>query len=284
MSVLSKSLLHAVENICNNPSATVNDLSLGGQLGVGPHLPNIDGATPLSFSPAVAIITHAPTMFNNIPNMNQILKSLVERHAKSITNIDFGYELDEGSAYILPDGQEVKVPTKNKRTAVSPNMTFAEIQGNLVWNFFRTWMSMISHPDTHASKLASLPISAITDPFVFSYFSMDMLFIQFDPTMLPENIIDAAFITTMYPKTTGQLGLKREIATIDVPERSIDFNGIVQHNSNVYNAAVKIATALQLHTASFDIAPPVADMIDDNVGSMGQESEMNSIMNEFSLI
>jgi len=282
MASMTNALIKNVANIANDNSATISNIAEGGQLGVGPHIPNIDAATPLVFAPAIPIITHVPTMFSKVKPMAGILKSLVERNAKAITGIDFGYELDEGSGYILADGQEAKVPTKNKRTAISPNMTFPEIQGNLVWNFFRTWMSMISHPDTHHSKLAAMnPVGEAMDPFVYSSFCMDMLFIQFDPTMLPENIIDAIFVTTMYPKTTGIMGIKREVGTTDVQERSIDFNGIVTHNSNTYAAGKAIAKVLGLHKANFDFAKPVASSIEKPASGLGVEKEISEIMQDF---
>ena len=293
---VNPSLLTGINNICNAQNATINDISVGGQLGVGPRLANIDGATPLVFAPVIPIITHIPTMFTpqggtttssaststSGNTMGGILKSLVERHSKTITGVDFGYEMDEGSAYILADGQEAKIPTKNKRSQISPNMTFAEIQGNLVWNFFRQWMMMISNPDTHFSSLASMANGSDSmNPFVYSYFSMDLLLISFDPTMLPQNIIDAVFITTMWPKTTGQLGIKREIATSETPERSIDFNGIVQHNSNVYQAAVAIAQTLNLHKENFQFATPIATSIETTAVNMGIQQEVTDIMSKF---
>jgi len=281
MTVLKEALLNNVATITAPDSGTINNIEIGGQLGIGPHIPSIDAATPLVFAPAVPVITHIPTMFKSIPHMPGILKALVERNAKTITGIDFGYEMDEGSGYILADGQEAKVPTKNKRTAISPNMTFPEIQGNLVWNFFRTWMSMISHPDTHFSKLAAMSSDASIDPFVYSYFCMDMLFIQFDPTMLPENIIDAIFVTTMWPKTTGTMGIKREVGTTDVPERSVDFNGIVTHNVSTYAAGKAIAEVLQLHKADFDYATPVAASIEESARDHGVSKEISEILADF---
>lgn len=284
MTVLQGALLNNIANISNNQSATINDITKGGQLGIGPRLANIDAATPLVFAPAIPIITHIPTMFDKVENMGSILKSLVERHTKTITNVDFGYEMDEASAYILADGQEAKIPTKNKRSQIAPNMTFAEIQGNLVWNFFRQWMMMISNPDTHFSSMASIAGGdEDLDPYVYSYFSMDMLLISFDPTMLPQNIIDAVFITTMWPKTTGQLGMVREIATSHSPERSIDFSGIVQHNSAVYDAAVAIAKTLSLHKANFQLATPVATQVEDGIANMGVQAEIEEIMTSFKL-
>lgn len=283
MSKLDGALLKNVQGITNNPNASVNNIEAGGQLGVGPRLALIDAATPLVFAPAIPIITHIPTMMKSVKGMGGILKSLVERHSKTITGVDFGYEMDEGSAYVLADGQEAKVPTINKRTQIAPNMTFAEIQGNLVWNFFRQWMTMISSPDTHFSSMASMYNPGVLDPFVYSYFSMDMLLISFDPTMMPENIIDAVFITTMWPKTTGQLGMKREVGSSETPERSIDFNGIVQHNNSVYNAAVAVARTLSLHKENFQLATPVASSIEQDAQELGLQAEVADIMSSFKL-
>lgn len=283
-------LLNAVQKICNNPLATINNIEAGAQLGIGPHLPKIDGSTPLVFAPVIPIITHIPTMMRNVDNsisvgkygsMAGVLKALIERHAKTITGIDFGYEMEEASGYILADGQEVKVPTKNKRSAISPNMTFPEIQGNLVWNFFRTWMNMISHPDTHHSNMSPFTGLENLDPFVFSYFCMDLMIIQFDPTFLPQNIIDAAFVTCMYPKVTGNLGIKREVGTSDIQERSIDFNGIIQHNSSTFKAGRSIAEILMLHRSAFDCATPVADTIAADATSLGISREIEEIMADF---
>ncbi len=284
MTKMTESLLKNVAKVSNSDTATISNVMEGGPLGVGASLTKIDSATPLTFSPVVPIITHVPTMFNEIENMNDILKALVERHTKSITGIDFGIELEVASSYTLPDGQEVNIPTKAKRTAISPNMTFPEIQGNLIWNFFRTWISLISHPDTHFSKLAAFTNNTEIDPFVFSFFSMDICFIQFDPTFLPQNIIDAVFVTNMFPKTTGNIGMQKEVGTTQVQERAIDFNGILQHSNNTRAAGVRLAEILKLHEANFDVAPPVADSISEASQGKGLEKEMEEIASEFSAI
>jgi len=281
MTVLSGALLNNVANITLNNNATVMNVAKGGQLGVGPRLARIDAATPLVFAPVVPIITHLPTMFKSVSAMGSLVKALIEQHTKSITGIDFGYEMDEASAYTLADGQEVKVPTKNKRTAISPNITLPEFPGNISWNTIRQWMNMISSADTHFSSLASMTNVDDLDPFVFSYFTMDLLLISFDPTMIPKNIIDATFITTMWPKTSGMIGMKKEIGTSESPERSFDFNGILQHNSNVFSAAIAIAEVLQLHKANFQNATPIATAIEDSSKDLGIEAEMTEILSEF---
>lgn len=282
MTVMSDALLNQVENVGMNNAATIGNVMKGGQLGIGPHLPELDSVTPLVFPPAVPVITHIPTFFKKLKNMPEILKSLVERNTKTITGIDFGYELEVAEGMTLPDGQVVSVPTKTKRTAISPNMTFPEVPGNLVWSFILFWISLINHPDTHFSKMAALIDDDKFDPFVFSTFSMDICFIQFDNTFLPKNIISAIFVTTMFPKVTGMLNIKKETGTTDSPERSIDFNGIVQHNSKTLDAGKQIAEVLGLHRANYDNATPIATEIEESARSLGVQSEIEDIVSSFS--
>ncbi len=282
MTVMSDALLKNVKNIGMNNDATVGNVVAGGQLGIGAHLPQLDSVTPLVFPPVVPVITHIPTMFKRFDGMGSILKALVERHTKAITGIDFGYELEVAEGMTLADGQVVSVPTKNKRSAISPNMTFPELPGNLVWNFYEFWLSLISHPDTHFSKLAAIVDDPNFDPHVFSSYCMDICFIQFDQTFLPKNIISAVFVTTMFPKNTGTMNIKKEVGAVDSPERAIDFNGIVQHNSSTLAAGRQIAEVLQLHRADYDKVEPIATEIEESAKDLGVQSEIEQIVSSFS--
>ena len=253
-------------------SDTIADIQYGAQLGYGPNLPQIDGATPLTLSPAVIVVTHVPTMFANVPNAPQVLKNLVERHAKEVTGIEFGLQLDHASTPIGQDGQELSMPTNSKRTPVTPTFTWPELQGNAVWNFIKTWIEFIRHPDTQASVLAATNLDSTMYPMLMSSFTMTIMVIQFDSTMRPENIIDGYFITNMWPQETGLNGTKRINGHTEMPERQIAFHGVLQHNRNTKTAAQIIAAALKLHEANFDIAVPVAVAIDANIDDMGLQA------------
>jgi len=283
MPVMPNALLHNVEHVTNRSNgASVANLEEGGQLGIGPHITKFDASTPLVFAPAVAIVTHIPTMFNAFPNMGVILKALVERHAKTITNVSPAYTLETAEAYVLPDGQSVNTPTKTKRAAISPNMTFAEVNGNLVHNFWKSYMSLINNPDTHHSHLASLSNDDNLDPFVFSTYCFDMLLINFDATMLPKNIIDAVFLTNIFPTSISELGTKREIGVSESPERSIDLSAILQHNNSVYSAGVAIAESLQLHRSAgqYDYAS-TTEGIESAAQGLGVQAEIQDILSSF---
>lgn len=251
------------------PTASIaGNVILGGQLGFGNNLPNIDAATPLVLRPIVPIITHVPTMFTNYaPNLALILKGLVETQTRSIDGIDLQYTIDPGTTPAGQDGQELNVPTNAKRAQVNPQFVLPELGGNLVWNFFRTWMRMIKDPDTQASSLAGLIGGSILTPHVLSMYTMDMLFIQYDTTLQPQNIIDGYFITSMWPNDIGTAGFKKQIGQSEVVERTIAFHGVLQHNDNTRSVAQNIAQLLQLHTIDYNYATPIATSI-ENVNAL----------------
>lgn len=259
---------------------TVANLPSGAQLGIGVNLPQIDAATPLIMAPTVCIVTHAPTMFQQFSGFDQTLKALIERHAKEITGIEFGYTMEGQGTPAGHDGQEMMMPTNARRTQVTPTFTFQEVTGNLVWNFFRSWLLMIKNPDTQASQLSPITTGTLA-PQLFSAFTMDCLFIQFDPTMRPENIIDAWFICNMWPQETGLLGSKRTIGVSEMPDRTIPFYGIVQHNPNTKAVGVQIATALNLHEVNYQLAAPVETNIESQIQQMGIQQEQATDMQNF---
>ena len=256
-------------NTAYGPGVNVN---IGGQLGYGNNLPNIDAATPLVMRPIVPIITHAPTMFTQYaPDMATILKALIETQSRSIDGIDVQYTIDPGTTPAGQDGQELNVPTNAKRAQVNPQFTLPELSGNLVWNFFRIWQRMIKDPDTQASSLAGLVPNIVGNlpPHVLSMFTMDVLFIQYDTTMRPENIIDGYFITSMWPNDIGPAGYKKQIGASEVLERTIAFHGVLQHNDNTRAVAQNVASLLQLHKIDYNFSTPVATGIDNAIENAG---------------
>lgn len=281
MSQTTNGLIFNAGQLGATDTSYLSDIVNGAQLGYGPNLPQIDGATPLVLSPIVAIVTHIPTMFQNVPYAAQILKALVERHAKEISGIDFGYQLESSTTPVGQDGQELHIPTNSKRTQVNPSFTWQELPGNLVWNFHKNWIEMIKQPDTQASSLTAINLGDPMLPMLMSYFSMDVLFIQFDSTFRPENIIDGFFVTNMWPTETGMFGAKRQIGRSETIERTIAYNGIIQHNRNTKTAAQIVANALGLHRTNYDFAVPIATAVDTNIQGMGLDYETQQNLASF---
>lgn len=245
------------------------------QLGMGINAPMLDVATPCSFTPVVIVVTSVPAMYMRNgakPTvMAQLIKDLMESHAKSVSGIDFGYTLGvDTSANVGMDGQMFGVPGKTTRGQVSPSFTFTELSGDLVFNWAKKWIWDIQHPDTNAS-MAQVQFPGA---YTMSSYAASFMAIQFDPTMRPDRIIDAAHYVNVFPTGTGDIGFERTIGTVKVPERSIPFNAIVQHNPYIKSLAMAMASKLKLHVHNYNVAPPNKLTVDRHLSGLGLDGEM----------
>lgn len=279
------SLIRNAGRLATLPNDIVANIVDGAQLGYGNHLPMVDAATPLVMPMIVPVVTHSPTMFRNLPGYDDVLKALVERHAKSIEGIDFGYQLEGNSVPAGHDGQNMFMPTATKRTQVNPSFTWPELTGMLVWNFVRNWITMIKDPDTQAATSAALTVGLDTiDPQLMSTFSMDVLFLQFDTTLRSQNLLDAYFVTNMWPQETGMAGFSKNVGESKMQERSITFYGVVQHNRNTKAIGRMVAEILGLHRVDFNLAVPVAQQIHSRLQNKGVQKEIQEAMSTFQAI
>ena len=245
-------------------------------LGAGINAPMLDVATPCTFTPAVIVVTSIPAMYmqqNGKPTvMGMLIKDLLETHAKSVSGIDFGYTLNtESNANVGHDSQMFAVPTKTVRNQPSPSFVFTELTGNLIFNWARRWIWDIQHPDTNASmaNMVNYP-----GTWTMSAYAASFMVIQFDPTMRPERIIDAAHYVNVFPTGTGDIGFAREIGTVRAQERTIPFTAIVQQNPYIKGLAVQIAKKLSLHSHNFDYNSPNRTEVDDPIFYHGLKGEI----------
>lgn len=247
-----------------NSNTKFGNIMKGGQLGVGAKYTMLDAATPAVWNPTVFIVTGTPTMWEYIPGgatLRFMLKALVETHARNITGVDFGYSNEAQGTPVGHDGQEANVPTQTKRSQVNPSITFNEIVGGVVYNIGRRWLFDMQHPDTNMSLMsAQLMNDGNADtqipPFLYSSFSMSMLGIQFDPTGRPENILDAAFYTNMFPTEIGEVGFERTHGQTSLKERTWTMKALVQHNSSIKDMAYEIAKLINAHKVDYNYATP----------------------------
>lgn len=262
----------------------VADIGASGQMGIGPRIMNLDGATPQIFPPAVIVMLQTPTMWMNVGSngtkniRGKMLKNLWEQHARSISGIDFGYTLNTADSLVGQDGQNLSMPTNTQRTPVSPNVTWVELYGNLVWNFHYMWLMDINHPDTQNSYLSAIKAATATNasddylqelpPWVVSTFSCSFMAIQPDPYGTYDRILDAALYTACFPTETGQIGMKKEVNVHEQMERSIPYKAIVQHNDNTREVGALILKAINFHKPDFQRATTLAT-IDGTLNDAG---------------
>ena len=241
----------------SSPDRWVSNVARSGQLGTGVRLNKLDGATPMVFHPAQIVVLSLPSMWDKYPMRQEMLRSLIETHAKSVTGIDVSYTLNTADTPVGHDGQTMAVPTNTTRAQVNPSFTFQEYGGNIVYDLFKDWMFDINHPDTNASRMPSVLTDTSTMPaWYMSAYTMSICVIQYDPSGLPDRIQDAAIIVNMFPTGTGDLGFERNINQSKLMERSISFTGIIQHNENTRETGRQIANLLQLHRINYDFALP----------------------------
>lgn len=288
MSIWANSLVrpdttNGVSDIGTIINGKVANIKQGGQLGAGAQYTRLDAATPLIYVPAIVLVTHLPTIFDNNDQYRGMLKALVETHAKSIDGIDISYTIGTEGSIVGHDQQEVRVPTRTTREIVNPQMTFQELTGNPVWNIFYKWIISMNHPDTNASLMAAIIDNDQALPFIVSSFSMSILVIQPDPTGIPDNIIEALHIVNMFPTTTTEQGIKRVLGTYEAKERNIPFTGIVQHNDNIRALGKNVMEVIQYHKLNYQFANVGTTPADiKNLGNVGgATNEINRMLKDF---
>ena len=271
-------------------NALASNLTQSGQLGIGVKFTKLDGATPAVFNPVVCIVLNTPSMWDKYPKLQEMLRAIVETHAKTISGIDFGYTLETTDTPVGHDGQTLKVPTRTTRGAVNPSITVPEYPGMPVYNLFKQWIFDIQHPDTNASALpanignqARLADREIPGWFMSAY-SMSMICIQYDPSGLPDRIYDACVITNMFPTEIGEIGFERSIGQTKPMERSINFSGLVQHNEMTKALGISVAKMLNMHKVNYNFALPGLAGSDvatkDTIGKGGLTGVDGAIFNE----
>lgn len=263
-------LLNVADNSVGKASFNeefVANLIEGGQLGYGFKAGAFDAATPLAFPPAVIVVLQTPMMWDadNLGDdgvLAMTVKSMFECHAKSVTGIDVAYTLDSGDQPVGHDGQTFKVPTQSKRTEVNPSFTWPEVTGNLVYNIILRWIWDINDPDTNAGlEFMENPL-----PYTMSTYALTFMSIQFDQTMHPDRIIDAAIYCNVYPQATGEMGIQRTIGTTEVKERAITFNAYLMHNKYTKFLGREVAKRLNLRSETYQVASPNVQEIDPQFG------------------
>lgn len=263
-------LLNVADNSVGKASFNeefVANLIEGGQLGYGFKAGAFDAATPLAFPPAVIVVLQTPMMWDadNLGDdgvLAMTVKSMFECHAKSVTGIDVAYTLDSGDQPVGHDGQTFKVPTQSKRTEVNPSFTWPEVTGNLVYNIILRWIWDIQDPDTNAGlEFMENPL-----PYTMSTYALTFMSIQFDQTMHPDRIIDAAIYCNVYPQATGEMGIQRTIGTTEVKERAITFNAYLMHNKYTKFLGREVAKRLNLRSETYQVASPNVQEIDPQFG------------------
>ena len=115
-------------------------------------------------------------------------------------------------------------------------------------------------------------------PFTMSTYSLTFMAIQYDQTQHPDRIIDAAVYTNVWPTTTTELGVERQIGTTSVKERAITYTGYIMHNDRTREMGVQIAKELALRSERYRVASPNTEYMSDLLvgeGRIGNQGIMD---------
>lgn len=249
---MTKSLIAGAEELGVIEGTPVPDFTLGQQLGIAPHIDNIDSSTPLVVPPVLLVVLQTPTMWDAYPKLYRSLKTCMESCAKSVTGIDPGYTMETQSTPGGQDGQQILTPSNAKRTEMSPSFVFQERPGNPIWNLMRKWITDTQDPDTKIA-FQGLKLNGNIN-YVMSSYSMTMMALMFDMTGRTENLMDAVLMTNMFPLATGELGMQRVPGETLTPERSVNFSCLYRHNAYTRAAGVELANQLQLDKLAYEQA------------------------------
>lgn len=283
MPVMDNSLISGGGRFSPSPNAAMANVMDSGQLGFGPLYINLDGNTPLVLPPLVVTVLRVPTFFTYLKYGPEVFKALFETHMTSMDGVNLSYTMETDGTIVGRDGQMMNAPTKQTRSQLAPSCTWGEKNGNVVYNFGRTWMNAIRDPDTQTSTMAGIIASGNTlPPHVASMYSADILLTQYDMTYRPENILDAMVLTNFFPTDIGETGYQMNIQEGPRrPDRTFNFTCVTQHNNNTLNVAKAVATLMNMHRINFQDAFPAAEAIESNVRGMGSEYLASEYMNNF---
>lgn len=259
----------------------------GGQFGFGPRIMQLDAGSPLILNPCIIVITQLPRMFDRNPEWQKTFKSSFELDAKSITGIDFEYNVQEATSLVGHDGQNLSMPTMTQRSPVNPTASWTEKYGNIVFGLHYLWILGIQHPDTQCSFMSAM--AELEDggninnvpPWLITTFSMSFMAIQPDPTGLYNRAVDAAFYTAVWPTGTGMIGFKKEINSVEQPERQINYKGLVQHNDNTREVGSYLMKMLNFYKVNMQRATTTAG-VDAKIDYSGLKRAQNDMNQAYS--
>jgi len=265
-------------------SAFVANMQTGGQLGLGINALTLDASTPLQFPPAMIFVLQTPTMYDDdMKEMGKMIKALMETHAKGWTGIDVETTLNTADSLVGNDSQNLQVPAKHVRVQPSPNATYDEVQGNLVWDLHHKWMNDIQDADTNGAMMGMNGNNVTNRPYTMSSYSATLLVIQPDITLRAERIIGAHIICNVFPTAPGPLGVQRQIGTVEVKERSVQYTGLLLHTAAIREIAVEMLKSLNLHMVNYQKDGRSVSAVTDYIADQGLTNDLSqAIANDIS--
>lgn len=261
-------LPEGVVNNRNRPGqAGQIDLSVGGQFGYQPDLRVYQSNTGYMPQNIIPFLMVPPRGFRYLPDpakATSILKQLIETQSKSITGIRRGKNVTyserqlDGSGRMMRDVQDVVDEIS------TPTHAYDDRYGGAISGFWNFYIDML------------MPNSVTKQPGIMNFtnnppeewlvdnWSFTVLYVE--PDVLRRGVVDAVMVTNMAPTTSGIIETQRDhTSPQDIPEVSIELNGIPERNLGVYNLAQQKLSELSYVNAGPLQRPAFIDRVDASV-------------------
>lgn len=245
------------------------DIRQGGQNGYAPDLTQFVSNAAYVTKPGVAILLSAPTGFQYFANPEfyvGALKALWETMPKTITGFTRGLETDWVENAVSGGGEMQQDITNVTRARTQPVTTYIEKYGRPIQTFLEEWITNLGmDPDSKVPGIATLNGLSPTD-MLPDMTTATVLFFEPDPTF---TTVNKAWITTnLFPKTTGSIEAKRELASAQEGlEISIEWTGISQSSLGVRLFAQAVLDSINIANANPALNPAFVTGIDSTVAA-----------------
>jgi len=251
-------------------AAPMLDLQYGGQNGYAPNL--VEWVSNQSYvrRNLVCLLVEAPRGFQFMQDPQfwvRALKSMVERHARSIEGFARGLEVATAETPVSGGGEMQQDPTNVTRARSNPSFTFVDKYGRPIQTFIEEWVTnLIMDPDSKVPNIATLDGVRPQDLLADMY-SATMLFFEPDPSFT--SIAKAWLTTNMYPKMTGDIIGKRDLTSDgETSEFTVDFTGVSQSTLGVRAFAQRLLDGMNITNANPYLQPAFMDRIEPDVDGL----------------
>lgn len=253
------------------------DLTFGGQQGYAPNLAEWVSNQAYVRRNLIPILLEAPRFFQLMPEPQKwvdTLKSLMELHCRTIEGFNAALTVETDTHPVGGAGELQDEIIDVKRARSEPVFGFVEKYGMPIQTFLSQWIHYgLMDPDTKYALVGTLSGQKPED-MLADWYSATMLFFEPDPTH--KKVVKAWITTNMFPKETGEITGKREIAAgSEILNLSVPFTGVSQYGLGANLFAQQILDTINMNNANPYLRPAFIQSMAPDVAAAAQGYKKN---------
>lgn len=245
------------------------DLTYGGQQGYAPNLAEWVSNQAYVRRNLIPILLEAPRFFQLMPDPQKYvdtLKAIIEKHCRTIEGFNAALTVETDEHPVGGGGEMQQEIIDVKRARSEPVLGFVEKYGMPIQTFIQQWIQYgMMDPDTKYALIGTLsgqkPEDALAD-----WYSASVLFMEPDPTH--QKVVKAWITTNFFPKETGEIIGKRELAAAsEILNLSIPFSGVSMYGQGAKLFAQQILNNINLTNANPYLRPSFIQQVSSDVAA-----------------